>query len=339
MRADGPRPRGGRLTSGLVRPRIVWNGILVFAVMTSASGRLAAQFDRPVDVAPTPEDIGEGYALPEAQRPLPRAEWWGLVDVALLVVAMGLTSWIVLVRRSRNSLVVLTVACLLYFGFYRKGCVCPIGAIQNVAVAFVDPTYAVSYLVIAVFFLPLVTALFFGRAFCGGVCPLGCIQDVVVLKPVQVPRRADKILGGFKYVYLVLAIWFAVLPADQRDFIICRFDPFVSLFRRTGPAHMLMIGGGMLILGMFVGRPYCRYFCPYGALLSLVTRLSWWGVTITPDKELDCGLCSEACPFGSIENMRAVRPSCLYCARCFPSCPRERVRSQDALPPQVAKKA
>lgn len=298
-----------------------------------------AQFDRPVDVAPMEKDIGGKYVTPTVQRPLPRPVWLNVTDVVLLAVAMAGSVWIVLRRRSRNELAALTIGCLLYFGFYRQGCVCPIGATQNVTVALVDPSYAVSYLVIAVFFLPLMTALFFGRAFCGGVCPLGCIQDVVVLKPVQVPRRADKILGSLKYIYLALAIWFAVLPADQRDFIICRFDPFVSLFRRTGPAHMLMIGGGLLALGMFVGRPYCRYLCPYGALLSLVTRLSWWGVTITPDKELDCGLCSEACPFGSIENMRAVRPSCLYCARCFPSCPRERTRSQDALPTQVAKKA
>ena len=55
----------------------------------------------------------------------------------------------------------------------------------------------------------------------------------------------------------------------------------------------------------------------------MVTRLAGRGVSITPDKELDCGLCQEACPYGAIEKMRAVRPKCLYCARCFASCPRE----------------
>ncbi|MDH3523254.1 MAG: 4Fe-4S binding protein, partial [Acidobacteriota bacterium] len=42
---------------------------------------------------------------------------------------------------------------------------------------------------------------------------------------------------------------------------------------------------------------------------------------ITPDRELDCGLCRQACPYGAIEEMRAVRTSCLACARCFTSCP------------------
>jgi polyferredoxin len=75
---------------------------------------------------------------------------------------------------------------------------------------------------------------------------------------------------------------------------------------------------------MFVGRPYCRYLCPYGGLLAWCSRLARRGVTITPDKELDCGLCNGACPYGAIEQMRAVRKDCLYCARCYAACPRDR---------------
>ena len=71
----------------------------------------------------------------------------------------------------------LAIACLAYFGFYREGCICPIGSIQNVAVALVDPDYAVPYFVIGIFLLPLAAALFFGRVFCGGVCALGAVQE------------------------------------------------------------------------------------------------------------------------------------------------------------------
>lgn len=294
--------------------------ILLFAA--HAAGQ-AIPYERPVQVAPQEESIGGGYVTPPVQKPKPRAYWLEVLDVGLLAAAMGVAVWLVLYRRSRNGVLALTVACLGYFGFYREGCICPIGSIQNVAVALTDPRYSIPMVVTAVFFLPLLVALFFGRAFCGGVCPLGAIQELVVLKPVRVPRRLDRALGLLKYVYLGLAVWFAVQPIAQRQFLICRFDPFVGFFRMTGFAHMLYIGAALLAVGMFVGRPYCRYLCPYGGLLEWVTRLASRGVTVTPGKELDCGLCQEACPYGAIEKMRAVRPKCLYCARCFSACPHE----------------
>jgi len=298
--------------------------LLLLALSPSATVLAqGVQYERPVETAPQEETIGGGYSTPPVQKPRPRAYWLEILDVVVLAAALAVNVWLVLSRRDRRWVLALTVACLGYFGFYREGCICPIGSIQNVAVALTDPTYAIPIVVTAVFFLPLVVAAFYGRAFCGGVCPLGAIQELVVLKPVQVPRRLDYALGLLKYVYLAVAIVVAVQPAVARDFLICRFDPFVGFFRREGFAHMMMIGGGFLVLGMFVGRPYCRYLCPYGGLLAWISRVAKRGVTITPDKELDCGLCAKACPYGAIEDMRAVRKDCLYCARCYAACPRE----------------
>jgi NosR/NirI family transcriptional regulator, nitrous oxide reductase regulator len=284
----------------------------------------AIPYSRPVETAPQEKTIGGGYKTPPVQKPRPRDYWLQVGDVALLAGAMGLSVWLVLKRRSRRGLTLLTVGSLAYFGFYREGCVCPIGSIQNVTVALTDPHYSIPMVVTATFFLPLAMALFFGRAFCGGVCALGAIQELVLVKPVSVPRRLDRALGLLKYVYLGLAVFFAVKPALGRDFMICRFDPFVGFFRMNGAPHMLMLGGAFLVLGMFVGRPYCRYLCPYGGLLAWCSRLARRSVIITPDKELDCGLCSDACPYGAIESMRAVGKDCLYCARCYAACPRDR---------------
>jgi polyferredoxin len=298
---------------------------LVILVLSLASAfAQAIPYSRPVETAPQENTIGGGYKTPPVQKPLPRDYRLQVLDVVVLAAAMGVSVWIVLRRRDRRWLRALTVGSLAYFGFYREGCVCPIGSIQNVTVALTDPHYSIPIVVTATFFLPLVTAVFVGRAFCGGVCALGAMQELVVIKPVQVPRRLDRMLGLLRYVYLGLAIFFALKPVLAREFLICRFDPFVGFFRRTGPPHMLILGGVFLVAGMFVGRPYCRYLCPYGGLLAWCSRLARRGVTITPDKEMDCGLCSEACPYGAIEKMRAVGRDCLYCARCYSSCPRQR---------------
>ncbi len=299
--------------------------MLVAWWLAALPGLLQAEsvhYERPVTAAPGEQDIGGGYAAPAVQRPAPRAKAWEAVDVAVLGGALSLATWLVLKRRSRNGVVALSIGSLVYFGFWRQGCICPIGAIQNVAVALADRTYVVPLVALVFFFLPLLFAMLVGRVFCAGVCPLGAIQDLVVLKTVQIPRRVDRLLGAMKYVYLAAAVWFATRPALERDFVICRFDPFVGFFRFTGPGYMLIIGGALLVLGMFVGRPYCRYLCPYGALLAIASRFSWTGVRITPDRELDCGLCTESCPFGAIEQMRAVRSSCLACGRCYTACPR-----------------
>lgn len=325
-----PRHRGiggacrgrGRLAATL----LVW---LIAVSQISVPGWAQVDYSRPVDVAPNEEAIGEGYVTPGVQRPLPTSIGRQLLDLGLLAAALGLAAWLVLNRRSRRYVVLLATACLVYFGFIREGCICPIGSIQNVTTAMVDPSYTIPYFVIGIFMLPLVAALFFGRVFCSGVCALGAIQEVVLLKPIEVPQWLDRTLGSLRWVYLIAAIGFAVLPAVSRDFIICRFDPFVGFFRFTGPFHMFLIGGALLLLGVFVGRPYCRYLCPYGALLSVFSRYAWKSVSITPERELDCGLCDKACPYGAIEEMRAVRTSCLACARCYESCPVDRSQSDE----------
>ncbi|MAT73186.1 MAG: hypothetical protein CMJ58_27180 [Planctomycetaceae bacterium] len=298
-------------------------GVSLLLPQPATAATAEEDYARQASVAPQPDDIGAGYEIPPAQRVAPRAAWWYVVDMALLAAALVVAALIAHRWRRRWMAVTLSLASLAYFGFFRGGCVCPIGATQNVAAGIADSSYAVPLAVLAFFMLPLVAALLAGRVFCGGPCPLGAIQDLVLIKPKQLPPAVDRWGGKFRYAYLGIAVVLAAAPAAAREFPICRYDPFVGFFRLTGPATMFAFGTALLAIGTVIGRPYCRFLCPYGALLGVVSRFSWKSVSITPDEELDCGLCTEACPFGAIENMRAKRATCLACARCFAHCPRQ----------------
>ncbi len=239
-----------------------------------------------------------GHVPPEPQQPAARATTYEYADVVILCIALAVASYLSLKARSRSGMVVLSLVCLAYFGFWRVGCICPVGSTQNITLALGDKTYAIPLAVVLLFALPLLFTLLFGRGFCAGVCPLGAIQDVVVIRPVKVPVWVSNVLGLFPYLYLGVAV---TLAAAGAGFLICRFDPFVGFFRLSATFPMLVFGIGLLVVGMFVGRPYCRFLCPYGVLLNWCSQLSWKRVTITPNECVQCRLCESACPFDAIE--------------------------------------
>ena len=245
-----------------------------------------------------PPEFETGHEFPDTTVPQPNPGIYDYIDSIVLLGALCFASYLVFRKRSRRAIFALTVFSLLYFGFYREGCICPIGAIQNVTMSFFDPGYAVPVVVLIFFLLPLVFTLFFGRTFCSSVCPLGAKQEMVMLKPVSVPQWLESGLRIFAYLYLGLAVLFA---ATGSAFVICRYDPFVAFFRLSGNANLLIYGACFLIVGIFIGRPYCRFLCPYGIILRQLSRISKWRVTITPDDCIKCRLCEQSCPFEAVK--------------------------------------
>lgn len=254
------------------------------------------------DRYPRPE-FESSYTAPVYQHALSRGTLMEYADTAVLIITLLLASYFSLRRRSRRGLFFVMVFSLAYFGFYRHGCICPVGSIQNVATAFFDAGYAIPVTVVLFFLLPIITTLLFGRSFCASVCPLGAAQDIVALRPLDLPRPLTKALSLIPYLYLVTAVVFAATGAS---YLICRFDPFVSFFRLSGDVWRLTLGGLFLLLAVFVARPYCRFLCPYGAILNLVSRVSFFRVTITPTDCIKCRRCENACPFDAIETPVAV---------------------------------
>ena len=244
-----------------------------------------------------PPDFENGYRLPTASTPVARSLWLQYSDAGVFVAALGLSLWLVYKKRSRRGVYWLSISSLAYFGFYRKGCICPIGSPQNIVYGLFNPDYAVPVTVLIFCFAPIIVALFAGRTFCAAVCPQGALQDLVLIRPVTVPPWLDQSLSVVPYIFLGAGLIYA---GTGTGFVICRYDPFVPFFRLSGGVFILTVGAIFLLVGMFVGRPYCRFLCPYGGLLRIAALTSKWRVRVTPTVCTQCRLCEQSCPFGAM---------------------------------------
>jgi len=263
--------------------------IVLVCIINSSSAQIIERFPKP--------DFKSDYTRPQTITPEARAAHLEYLDVFVLIITLSLASYFALKLRSRKHIFLLMVFSVIYFGFWREGCICSIGAIQNVTLAMFDPTYSIPLTAVLFFAIPLIFTLFFGRTFCAAVCPLGAVQDLVIVKHINVSNWLAELLSILPYIYLGLAVLFA---ANSAGFIICQYDPFVGFFRFGATFNMIILGLSLLLLGTVIARPYCRFLCPYGVLLNWMSRLSRRHVTITPTECTNCRLCEESCPFGAI---------------------------------------
>jgi len=267
--------------------------IIILILFSAVLNELQAQQQR----FPKPE-FQTGYVTPEPTTPDPRAIFMDYVDIAVLLLVFGISVWLIFKKRSRRGIMWTGIFSLIYFGFYREGCICAVGAVQNLSLAIFNNAYAIPITALAMFLIPLIVSLFYGRIFCSTACPLGIIQDIFIVKPFKLPGWLQTTLGIIPFLYLGFAILFA---ATGSGFIICRYDPFVGFFRMGAEFHMIVLGVLFLATGMFIARPYCRFICPYGALLSITSRFSRKHLTITPNDCITCHLCKDTCPFDAID--------------------------------------
>ncbi len=242
-------------------------------------------------------DFESGYQYPAEHYEVPNEILWTTIDIVMLVLLMSVVAWAVIRKRVRIPVIVVSIISVLYFGFFRQGCVCSIGSIQNVALALVDKSYVLPLTVILFFTLPIIFTILFGRVFCAGVCPFGALQELVNVKNYRLSKALATVLGLIPWIYLTFAVLFAI---TRSGFIICRFDPFIGIFRLGGETALIVFGVVLLIASIFTGRPFCRFICPYGALLSLFSRVSIWKTSITKKQCINCELCHNACPVDAI---------------------------------------
>ncbi|WP_430809514.1 MULTISPECIES: 4Fe-4S binding protein [unclassified Carboxylicivirga] len=244
-------------------------------------------------------DFESGYQYPDTHYALPNEQLWLYIDIFLLVALMSYVAWAILKKQRRKPIIWVSFLSIAYFGFFRSGCVCSIGSIQNVALAFADSAYIIPVSVFLFFMLPIAFAFLFGRVFCAGVCPFGALQELVNIRNYRLSRAVTAVLGVIPWLYLIFALLYAV---TRTSFIICLYDPFIGIFRLGGDFGLIVFGSLLLLAAIFTGRPFCRFLCPYGALLSLFSKVSIWKIQITKKDCINCDLCHNACPVDAIKS-------------------------------------
>lgn len=176
----------------------------------------------------------------------------------------------------------------------------------------------------------------FRKAFCSWLCPIGTISEwlwqggrELFRREIVPPRWLDVPLRGLKYLLLGLfAYAIARMPADEiAGFMSSPYGliadvKLLDFFRDLGLAAAVVIG--VLVLGSLVVKNlWCRYLCPYGALMGLVSLASPTRIRRNPVTCIDCDRCTKACPsFIPVAQLRTVRTAeCTSCLECVTACP------------------
>ncbi|HOB17952.1 MAG TPA: 4Fe-4S binding protein [Candidatus Methanoculleus thermohydrogenotrophicum] len=158
----------------------------------------------------------------------------------------------------------------------------------------------------------------FGRVICGQVCAAGAVQELMYLLPVKKHDRAGSrgqvaVRAGVFVVFLIAGIGLSVnllgligLPA------------FFHLAVASVPFFIFL---AIVLLSATIYRPFCRYICPFGALLAPVAARGIYRLRRT-DACIECGSCERVCPTGEASPAAGLG-ECYLCGRCTEACPVE----------------
>lgn len=207
--------------------------------------------------------------------------------------------------------------------------VCPFGGVETLYTFVASGLYVkkVHSASLALAGIVMLLSVFFGPVFCGWVCPLGTVQEWVGKLGRKlfrrrynhfVPARLD---GYLRYARYGVLLWVLYVTATSGVLIFEAYDPYYALFNfwSTEVAWTALLILGLTLLGsIFIERPWCKYACPYGAVLGITNLFRVFSIKRSTTTCKADGACSIMCPMNiPVDAKTTVRDhQCISCMEC-----------------------
>ncbi len=237
------------------------------------------------------------------------------VDIGLFLgfAALAMVSFL---RKSVPLKFVTLGVSVLYMGFYKSQLISVVNIFGTITANLPVFKYSMAWYAFAIF--TVVTTILWGRVYCGRICAFGALTqliDAIVPKRFQleIPAALERRAGYIKYGILFAAVGYYLAT---REITFYRYiEPFWLFTRDATPVLWTMVGV-LLVASIFVRNLYCRFLCPLGAALGLVSSVT----TIFKIKRWSecsqCALCEKTCEWGAIRKRQIVKSECVRCDDC-----------------------
>ncbi len=185
----------------------------------------------------------------------------------------------------------------------------------------------------------ILISFLFRKSFCSWICPFGFLEEILGRigvklfgKKIRMPRWVDIPLRSLKYILLAFfvgSLFLMMSPEAATSFMESPYNKVSDLKMLEFFLNISMTGvlvfAFLIVMSVIIENFWCRYLCPYGALMGILGWLSPSRISRNENLCTGCGACDRACP-GKLAVSRAksvISPECNSCLSCVEKCPSE----------------